>query len=58
MFAYLSNNVAIKVVSEEKNKGSFEITGLYSGYGLTIGNTLRRVLLSSLPGSGSDRIEN
>jgi len=39
-----------KVVSEEGNSASFEIAPLYPGYGITIGNSLRRVLLSSLPG--------
>jgi DNA-directed RNA polymerase subunit alpha len=39
-----------KVVSKEKNKAVFEITPLHPGYGLTIGNALRRVLLSSLEG--------
>ena len=33
------------------NIGVFEIEGLYSGYGITLGNALRRVLLSSLGGS-------
>lgn len=40
-----------KIVKEEKNVGIYEIDGLYPGYGITIGNTLRRVLLSSIPGS-------
>ncbi len=40
-----------KIVSEEENKAVFEIEGLYPGYGQTIGNSLRRVLLSSLPGA-------
>jgi DNA-directed RNA polymerase subunit alpha len=40
-----------KVVSNEHNKGVFEIEALYPGYGSTIGNSLRRVLLSSLEGS-------
>jgi len=35
---------------KNKNKAIFEIQGLYPGYGVTIGNSLRRVLLSSLPG--------
>jgi DNA-directed RNA polymerase subunit alpha len=41
----------VKIVKEEKNEGVFEIEGLYPGYGLTLGNALRRVLLSSLSGS-------
>ena len=40
-----------KVVLEEGNRGVYEIEGLYPGYGLTIGNSLRRVILSSLKGS-------
>ncbi len=40
-----------KVVFEEGNKAGFEIEGLYPGYGQTIGNGLRRVLLSSLEGA-------
>jgi DNA-directed RNA polymerase subunit alpha len=41
----------IKIVSLEKNKGIFEISPLYPGYGATLGNALRRVLLSSIKGS-------
>lgn len=40
-----------KVVLEENNRAIFEIEGLYPGYGQTIGNSLRRVLLSSLEGA-------
>lgn len=40
-----------KIVLEEQNKGIFEIEGLYPGYGQTIGNSLRRVCLSSLRGA-------
>jgi len=50
-YTYLSETVAIKTVSEDDKKGVFEVEGLYSGYGLTIGNALRRALLSSLPGA-------
>jgi len=48
---YLSDSVSIKKISETPTEGQFEIDGLYGGYGLTIGNALRRVLLSSLPGA-------
>lgn len=41
----------IKVVSETESRGIFEIEGLYSGYGQTIGNSMRRALLSSLEGA-------
>src|SRR3989338_5331477 len=50
-FSYLSDAVTIKTISESEMEGVFEIEGLYSGYGLTVGNALRRVLLSSLPGA-------
>ena len=38
------------MVNEEANQGSFEFRPLEPGYGLTVGNALRRVLLSSLEG--------
>lgn len=50
-FAYLSESVTIKKVSESGNEGVFEVEGLYRGYGITVGNALRRVLFSSLPGA-------
>lgn len=40
-----------KIIEEKKNKAVFEIGGCYPGYGTTLGNSLRRVLLSSLPGA-------
>ncbi|MDE1924859.1 MAG: DNA-directed RNA polymerase subunit alpha [Patescibacteria group bacterium] len=40
-----------RVVSEEGPEGVFEIDGLYPGYGHTLGNSLRRIILSSLPGA-------
>ncbi len=42
---------SIKIIEQEKNYGKFEIEGLYPGYGVTIGNALRRVLLSSIEGA-------
>ena len=40
-----------KIIKKEGNKAIFEIEGLYPGYGVTIGNAMRRVLISSLPGA-------
>ena len=40
-----------RVVSEEDRSGTYEIDGLYPGYGYTLGNSLRRIILSSLPGA-------
>lgn len=39
-----------KIISKKENWTRFEIEALYPGYGVTIGNSLRRVLLSSLSG--------
>ncbi len=38
-------------ITKDGNKASIEIEELYPGYGMTLGNALRRVLLSSLPGA-------
>ncbi len=54
---FLSKNVAIKKVSETDATGVFEISNLYTGYGVTLGNALRRVLLSSLPGAAVTQIK-
>ncbi len=40
-----------RVVSEAEAEGVYEIDGLYPGYGHTLGNSLRRIILSSLPGA-------
>ena len=40
-----------RVVSEAEFEGVYEIDGLYPGYGHTLGNSLRRIILSSLPGA-------
>ena len=40
-----------RAVTEEGSEGVFEIDGLYPGYGHTLGNSLRRIILSSLPGA-------
>ena len=39
-----------KIVSEEGVTGIYEIEGLYPGYGHTLGNSLRRIIHSSVPG--------
>ncbi len=41
----------LKTVSEDGNKATFAIEPLHSGYGMTLGNSLRRVILSSLGGA-------
>ncbi len=56
-YAHLSESVVGKKVSEKDNIGVFHIEGLYTGYGVTLGNSLRRVLLSSLPGGAITQIK-
>ena len=46
-----------RAVKEEDNKGTYEIDGLYPGYGHTFGNSLRRILLSSMPGAAVTRVK-
>jgi len=46
-----------RVVVEEGNKGVFEIDGLSPGYGHTLGNSLRRIILSSIPGASLTSIK-
>ncbi len=53
----LSETVSIKRISENQKNGVFEIDGLYSGYGITMGNALRRILLSSLPGAAITQVK-
>ena len=46
-----------KIVEKKGNKATFEIEALYPGYGVTIGNSLRRVLLSSLSGIAATQMK-
>ncbi len=46
-----------RIVEENGNKGVFEIDGLSPGYGHTLGNSLRRIILSSLPGASVTAIK-
>lgn len=40
-----------KILNEDGFKGTYEIESLYPGYGHTLGNSLRRIILSSLLGA-------
>ncbi len=57
----LETNVALpskpRVIREEEFSGVFEIDGLYPGYGHTLGNSLRRIILSSLPGAAITQVK-
>ncbi|MBU3942473.1 DNA-directed RNA polymerase subunit alpha [Patescibacteria group bacterium] len=48
---------APKIINTKENWAQFEIEGLYPGYGVTVGNSLRRVLLSSLEGSAITQVK-
>lgn len=57
----LETNVTLpskpRIVHEEEFSGTYEIDGLYPGYGHTLGNSLRRIILSSLPGSAITQVK-
>jgi DNA-directed RNA polymerase subunit alpha len=46
-----------RVVSESERSGIYEVDGLYPGYGYTLGNSLRRIILSSLPGAAVTHVK-
>ncbi len=46
-----------RIVSEEGVQGIYEIDSLYPGYGHTLGNSLRRIILSSLPGASVTQVK-
>ena len=46
-----------KIIEKKGNKAVFEIEALYPGYGLTVGNSLRRVLFSSLTGAAITQVK-
>jgi len=57
----LETNVALpskpRIVKEEEFHGVYEIDGLFPGYGHTLGNSLRRIILSSLPGAAITQVK-
>jgi len=46
-----------RVLTETERSGTYEIDGLYPGYGYTLGNSLRRIILSSLPGAAITHVK-
>lgn len=46
-----------RIVNESERSGVYEIDGLYPGYGFTLGNSLRRIVLSSLPGAAVTHVK-
>ena len=57
MFEFERPNVEVVEVSEDKKYGKFVAEPLERGYGITLGNSLRRIMLSSLPGAAVSQIK-
>lgn len=57
MFDFEKPNIEIVEVSEDKKYGRFVIEPLERGYGITLGNSLRRIMLSSLPGAAVSQVK-
>ena len=46
-----------KIIKKGKSQATLQIDGLYPGYGVTVGNALRRVLISSLEGAAVTQVK-
>ncbi len=57
MFDFERPNITVVEVSEDKKYGKFVAEPLERGYGITLGNSLRRIMLSSLPGAAVSQIK-
>lgn len=57
MFDFNKPKIEITEISEDKRFGRFVVEPLERGYGTTLGNSLRRIMLSSLPGSAVSQVK-
>ena len=57
MFDFEKPRIEIAEISEDKRYGRFIVEPLERGYGTTLGNSLRRIMLSSLPGAAVSQIK-
>ena len=57
MFDFEKPNIEIVEVSDDKKYGRFVVEPLERGYGTTLGNSLRRIMLSSLPGAAVSQVK-
>jgi len=57
VFDFEKPRIDIETISEDNKFGSFVIEPLERGYGTTLGNSLRRIMLSSLPGASVSSIK-
>ena len=56
-FNFDSPNIEVAEISEDKKYGRFIVEPLERGYGITLGNSLRRIMLASLPGAAVSQIK-
>jgi len=56
-FDFDSPNIEVAEISEDKKYGRFVVEPLERGYGITLGNSLRRIMLASLPGAAVSQIK-
>jgi len=57
VFDFERPNIEVAEISEDKKYGRFVVEPLERGYGITLGNSLRRIMLSSLPGAAVSQIK-
>ena len=57
MFDFNKPNIEITEISDDRMYGRFVVEPLERGYGTTLGNSLRRIMLSSLPGSAVSSVK-
>ncbi len=57
MFDFEKPSIEIVEISEDKTFGEFVVEPLERGYGTTLGNALRRIMLSSLPGTAISQVK-
>ena len=57
MFDFEKPKIEIAEISEDKKYGKFVVEPLERGYGTTLGNSLRRIMLSSLPGAAVSQVK-
>lgn len=57
MFEFERPNIEVAEISEDKKYGKFVVEPLERGYGITLGNSLRRIMLSSLPGAAVSQVK-
>ena len=57
MFDFERPNIEVAEISDDKKYGRFVVEPLERGYGITLGNSLRRIMLSSLPGAAVSQVK-